>query len=140
MQQQQDHLPPTDWDWSFLEYHRKSVENETDPKQKSRNLHCLRHCEATRDFWNGSIKQINPLIQFDPEPNNEITEARIELYKISISFTPIGKFLLNSCAQFFFRITLALIFGTLVPKASKLNLASLSSSMQYDQRVDKVEN
>ena len=101
MQQQQDHLPPTDWDWSFLEYHRKAAENETHPKQKSKNWHCLRHCEATRDFWNGSIKQINPLIQFDPEPNNEITEARIELYKISISFTPIGKFLLKSCAHFF---------------------------------------
>ena len=32
------------------------------------------------------------------------------------------------------------VFGTLVPEVSKLNLGSLSSSIRYDQRVDKVEN
>ena len=92
LQQQQDHLPPSEWDWSFLEYHRKAVENESDPERKRGNLHCLLHCEATRDFWKGSIKQINPLIQFDPERNHELKEAKIELYKISVSFTSGGNF------------------------------------------------
>ena len=49
-------------------------------------IHALRHCEATQDFYTGSIKQINPLIQFDPQPNLELNETRVELYKISISF------------------------------------------------------
>ena len=79
-------IPRADWDWSFLEYQRKSVETEDEPERKSKMLHSLRHCEATKDFYTESIKQINPLIQFDPEPNIEITEARVELYKISISF------------------------------------------------------
>ena len=95
LQNRQRHLLPNDWDWGFLEYHRKAVENETDPERKRGNLHCLLHCEATRDFWTGSIKQINPLIQFDPEPNHELKEAKIELYKISVSFTSGGNFELN---------------------------------------------
>jgi len=49
-------------------------------------LHALRHCEATQDFHTGSMKQINPLIQFDPQPNRELKETKTELYKISISF------------------------------------------------------
>ena len=38
-----------------------------------------------------------------------------------------------------FRITLALIFGTPVPKVSKPHLGSISSSNWYDQRVDRVK-
>ena len=90
MQARQQGLLPTEWDWSFLEYQRKGVECESDPARKSGNLHCLYHCEATRDVWCGSIKQIDPLIQFDPEPNRELKEAKVELYKISVSFTASG--------------------------------------------------
>ena len=63
---------------------------ECDTKRKNGMLHSLRHAEATKDFYTESIKQINPLIQFDPEPNIELTEARVELYKISISFNDRG--------------------------------------------------
>ena len=87
----QNNCPVNEWDWSFLEYYRKGVELETDPECKLAYLHCLKHFEASRDFAIGSIKQINPLIQFDPEPNHELKEARVELYKISISFTTGGK-------------------------------------------------
>ena len=46
----------------------------------------LRHCEATRDLFTESIKDIYPLIQFDPMPNQELKDPKIELFKISISF------------------------------------------------------
>ena len=39
-----------------------------------------------------------------------------------------------------FRLTLALIFGTCVPKVSKPHLGSISSSNWYEQRVDKGKN
>merc|ERR1712131_176461 len=67
----------------------KAVENETDPDQKIGRLHSLRHCEATREIYTSSIKQLNSLIQFDPEPN-QMTEAKVELYKVTISFQPGG--------------------------------------------------
>ena len=86
LQSKHQGIPPADWDWSFLEYQRKAVEIESDPERKSGMLHALRHCEATQDYHTGSIKQINPLIQFDPQPNREFNETRVELYKISISF------------------------------------------------------
>ena len=75
---------------------------EGDTEIKSRMIHSLRHSEATKDFYTESIKQFNPLIQFDPEPNIELTEARVELYKITISFDDGGNinFLLFSHLQF----------------------------------------
>ena len=39
----------------------------------------------------GSLKQINHLIQFDRQPNRELTETKEELYKISVSFPVTGK-------------------------------------------------
>ena len=51
------------------------------------SLHSLAHFEAFHDFRVPSIKQINSLIQFDPEPNFAIKEVKVELYKISISFS-----------------------------------------------------
>ena len=40
----------------------------------------------------------------------------------------------------FFRITVALIFGKLVPKVTKPYLGSISSSNLYDLRVDNAKN
>ena len=80
-------LKPSEWDWSFLEYYRKAVDLESSHERKKGILHALRHCEATRDLWTESIKDIYPLIQFDPIPNQELREPKIELYKVSISFT-----------------------------------------------------
>ena len=53
--------------------------------------HALRNSEAVRDLWTESIKELKPLIQFDPEPNLELKEAKVELYKISVSFSTKGK-------------------------------------------------
>ena len=90
MQSRQKYLEPEEWDWGFLEYFRKSIALETDPTVKLSILHCLHHNEATRDMYCGSIKQMNPLIQFDSKPNRELKEPRAELYKISISFEEIA--------------------------------------------------
>ena len=91
---------------------RKAIEIESDPEKKSSMIHALRHCEATQDFHTGSIKQINPLIQFDAEPNLEFNETRVELYKISISFEAGGK--ITICYQFvIFNIS---VFKTFVPR------------------------
>ena len=100
LQSRQKNTHPADWDWSFLEYQRKAIEIEGDPERKSSMLHALRHCEATQDFHTGSIKQINPLIQFDPEPNRVLKETKVELYKISISFEAGGNMIFR-----FFRIS-----------------------------------
>ena len=89
--QQDNDVPPNRWDFSFLEFIRKAVEYETDQKVKSRYLHALRVNEANHDLWTTSIKELNPLIQFDPEPNLELKEAKVELYKISVSFSTGGK-------------------------------------------------
>ena len=91
MQNRQKDLLAKNWDWSFIEYYQKSFALETDPEQKLETLHCLRHYEATRDLHCKSIKEIHPLIQFDPEPNRDLTEAKVELYKISVSFGDIRK-------------------------------------------------
>ena len=89
MYDKQSHLQPKDRNWSFLDYYRKSIDLETDPAQKAMSLHTLYHHEATRDMCCGSVKQMNPLIQFDSKPNRELKEAKVELYKISISFREI---------------------------------------------------
>ena len=90
-QKQPDDVPPNRWDFSFLEFFRKAVEYETDQEVKSGYLHALRGSEANRDLWTPSIKEVNPLIQFDPEPNLELKGTKIELYKISVSFLTGGK-------------------------------------------------
>ncbi len=49
-----------------------------------------------------------------------------------------SKYLLT-VALTFFRITVALIFGKLVPKVTKPYLGSISSSNLYDLRVDNAK-
>ena len=88
--QRQNGVEPNGWDYSFIEFIRKAVECETNQDQKLKYLDPLRHSEAVRDFWTESIKELKPLIQFDPEPNLELKEAKVELYKISISFSSGG--------------------------------------------------
>ena len=89
--QQHSDVPPNRWDFSFLELIRKAVKYETDQEVKSGYLHALRASEANHDLWTASIKEINPLIQFGPGPNLELKEAKVELYKISVSFSTGGK-------------------------------------------------
>ena len=91
IKQQNSDVPPNRWDLSFLEFIRKATESETDQEAKSGYLHALRLSEATHDLSTASIKEINPLIQFGPGPNLELKEAKVELYKISVSFSLGGK-------------------------------------------------
>ena len=86
LQFKQFYLPPSDWDYSFLEFHRKAVELESDPDSKLLYMHGLYNNEALRDLTSESIKEISPLIQFDPQPNHELKEVKAQLYKISVSF------------------------------------------------------
>ena len=72
-------------DYSYIDFHRKAYENETQPEMKMQYLHMLRESEARRDFHRGSLRQINHLIQFDMKPNLELNEVRCEIYKISVS-------------------------------------------------------
>ena len=58
-----------------------------DERIKSQFLHLLHYGEAEQDIWSESIREIRPLIQFDPEPNQELKEVKVELYKISVSFS-----------------------------------------------------
>ena len=75
---------------------RKAYENENDPMEKMSHLHGLRSYEATKDFFMGSIRQINHLIQIDATPNLDLEQAKCEIYKISVSFEPKRKFLILS--------------------------------------------
>ena len=84
----QSNIPWSDKDYSYIDFYLKAYENETRPARKIDRLHRLRDCEANRDYHTGSIRQINHLIQFDPKPNLELKEARLEIYKISVSFEP----------------------------------------------------
>ena len=96
IQQQQSNIPWPEKDYSYIDFYLKAYENETEPVQKIDRLHFLRLNEADRDFYTGSIRQINHLIQFDPKPNLELKEVRQEIYKISVSFEPNCKFLNES--------------------------------------------
>ena len=90
--QKQANNPWPDRDYSYIDFYLKAYENENQPARKIDRLHRLRLNEADRDFHTGSIRQINHLIQFDPKPNLELKEARLEIYKISVSFEPKCKF------------------------------------------------
>ena len=75
-------------DFAYIDLYRKSYEYQTDPEKKTRLLYALRAAEARRDFFIGSLKPINHLIQFGQEPNLDLKEVRSEIYKISVSFKP----------------------------------------------------
>ena len=66
-------------------------------------LHKLQESESFREFYTGSLKQINHLKQIG-NPNREIIEARWDVYKITVSFpnqrkkkNPRGCKLINNC-------------------------------------------
>ena len=73
---------------------------QTNPVIKERWLHTVKVNEVRRDFINGSLRQINNLIQFDDQPNYEIKEAQSEIYKISISFQSSSKIYISLGAYF----------------------------------------
>ena len=75
-----------DRNYGYLEFYRKSYECENHPTKKILAYNLWKEAEARRDFHKGSIRQINHLIQFDQEPDLELTEPLWEIYKISVSF------------------------------------------------------
>ena len=81
------HLNPSERDYAFIEYFRKSLENGTEEWSFRKILfERIKFLESERDYFIGSLKPINHLIQIDEEPNLELMEPKWELYKISISF------------------------------------------------------
>ena len=93
MKRKQSNFPWPERDFSYINFIRKAYEIIKDPSEKSFYFGYFQYCEAERDFFAGSIRQINNLIQLDPTPNLDLKEARCEIYKISVSFAPICKFL-----------------------------------------------
>ena len=88
-------------DYGYVAYFRKAMENSQEDGSRdlsNRNLsikekmtrQAMFH-EGLRDYFTASLRQINHLIQIDQKPNLELTEPKWELYKISVSFKPIGK-------------------------------------------------
>ena len=88
-------------DYGYVAYFRKAMENSREDGSRdlsNRNLsikekmtrQAMLH-EGLRDYFTASLRQINHLIQIDQKPNLELTEPKWELYKISVSFKPIGK-------------------------------------------------
>ena len=78
--------PSTEWDYTFIDYFQKAYENENnDSALKCNILITLRKAEARRDYYNGMIKEIKDLEQFDCTPNLELTEPKCEIYKITIN-------------------------------------------------------
>ena len=78
--------PSTEWDYTFIDYFQKAYENENNDSALKRNIMItLRKAEARRDYYNGMIKEIKDLEQFDCTPNLELTEPKCEIYKITIN-------------------------------------------------------
>ena len=110
-----------DRDYSYLEYMRKAVEKSDPLCSKCRNK-CMSQlsacdkpkCRTKRHYWKllqtsqlerdcfvGSLKEIKHLIHIDKKPNFNLKSARLEIYKISITFpffnTWFGNQLLEGC-------------------------------------------
>ena len=84
--QKQRFKDPTEIDFGYIEYLRKSMMNETCLTRIEIQFKTVKFHEGLRDYCSPSLKQINHLIQLDQKPNLELKEPKWELYKISISF------------------------------------------------------
>ena len=88
-------LDPAAKDYGYIEYLRKPMTTVADSDSDSHKqtlLNFVMFQESKRDYFTASLRQVNNLIQIDEKPNLEFMEPKWELYKISISFQPIGKF------------------------------------------------
>ena len=86
MEDKQLRLNPIEVDYSYIEYFRKAIMNDTNPSSKENRLRKIKIHEGRRDYFTPSLRQINHLIQIDEKPNLELMEPKWELYKISVSF------------------------------------------------------
>ena len=87
---QQDGIPWVIKDHSYIDFYRKAYDYEQDPARKDIHFHAIKDSEIRKEYHMGSIKQINHAIQYDDKPNRELKESQWELFKITISFTPIS--------------------------------------------------
>ena len=92
MQRKQKYKDPSLTNFGFIEYFRRSYENETDATRANETLHLLRTSEAQRDYFHGDLKQIQNMIQIG-RPNYDLKEAQWELYKLSVSHEHTSEFL-----------------------------------------------
>ena len=89
LRRKQMSIPWIDKDYSYIEVFRKAYNNSE--LFKMDYLNTLRDAEIRRDYNLGSMKHIDHLIQLDQKPNIGLKEAKCELYKITISFSPLSK-------------------------------------------------
>ena len=92
-------------DYGYVAYFRKAMENSQEDGSRDLSNRNLSHKEkltrqtmfneALRDYFTPSIRQISHLSHIDQQPNLELTEPKWELYKISVSFQTIGKFIVR---------------------------------------------
>ena len=93
-------------DYGYVAYFRKAMENSREDGSRDLSNRNLSHKEkltrqtmfneALRDYFSVSIREINNLTHIDQKPNLELTEPKWELYKISVSFKPIGKLIVRT--------------------------------------------
>ena len=78
-------------DYRYIEFFEKAYENERHKTDRDLStLSLVRYLKQDRDYYLGSMKQINHLIQLDTQPNLMIVEPQWEIYKITISFLSKG--------------------------------------------------
>ena len=80
--QKQVAVDPAERDYGYVEYLRKSMNY---PGRELKIMKVKFH-EGQRDYYSPGLKEINHLIHIDQKPNLDLTEAKWELYKVSISF------------------------------------------------------
>ena len=83
-------VDPAERDYGYIEYFRKSA-NDPEPGRKEMMFMKVKYHEGQRDYYAPCLKLINHLIHIDQKPNLELTEAKWELYKVSISFERISE-------------------------------------------------
>lgn len=77
--------PRSEVDYLYIEYYQKSADEERDFSLRLGQLKQIKYYEVERDYFTGSLRQINHLIQIDEKPNLALKEPQWEIYKISIS-------------------------------------------------------
>ena len=93
MQVIQNNTPSIHWNFDFVNYFRTAYECAKCGTFKEQCWEEWQHAEAIREFYTKSITEIKHLKQFDQTPNLELQEPKLELYKISISFSFVGNVL-----------------------------------------------
>ena len=90
MKEKQLIVLPSKTDFGYIEYFKKAMNHPKCDRKQLMFMQVKFH-EAQRDYHTPGLKPFNHLIHIDEKPNLNITEAKWELYKVSISFRQICK-------------------------------------------------